>query len=120
MASYSRFFVVTSSVAVPLEVLAVTTDNLHFLQVGCKMGCKFCATGSMGFKSNLSTGEIIEQLAHASRISNIRNVVFMVIFFPLQGTKYLTLYVFIVALTRLQERQFRNDMKHFNTINENT
>ncbi|XP_074280674.1 uncharacterized protein LOC141605699 isoform X2 [Silene latifolia] len=47
-------------------------------QVGCKMGCKFCATGSMGFKSNLSTGEIVEQLVHASRISNIRNVVFMV------------------------------------------
>ncbi|KMT03812.1 hypothetical protein BVRB_8g189560 [Beta vulgaris subsp. vulgaris] len=46
-------------------------------QVGCKMGCKFCATGSMGFKSNLSTGEIVEQLVHASHISNIRNVVFM-------------------------------------------
>ncbi|KAK6159207.1 hypothetical protein DH2020_006521 [Rehmannia glutinosa] len=46
-------------------------------QVGCKMGCKFCATGSMGFKSNLSSGEILEQLVHASRISTIRNVVFM-------------------------------------------
>ncbi|KAL0356920.1 UNVERIFIED_CONTAM: Dual-specificity RNA methyltransferase RlmN [Sesamum calycinum] len=46
-------------------------------QVGCKMGCKFCATGSMGFKSNLSSGEILEQLVHASRISAIRNVVFM-------------------------------------------
>ncbi|KAG8368488.1 hypothetical protein BUALT_Bualt15G0050600 [Buddleja alternifolia] len=46
-------------------------------QVGCKMGCNFCATGSMGFKNNLSTGEILEQLVHASRISTIRNVVFM-------------------------------------------
>lgn len=46
-------------------------------QVGCKMGCKFCATGTMGFKNNLSSGEIVEQLAHASRISPIRNVVFM-------------------------------------------
>ncbi|CAA3024527.1 dual-specificity RNA methyltransferase [Olea europaea subsp. europaea] len=46
-------------------------------QVGCKMGCKFCATGSMGFKNNLSSGEIVEQLVHASRISAIRNVVFM-------------------------------------------
>ncbi|XP_021892394.1 uncharacterized protein LOC110810499 isoform X2 [Carica papaya] len=46
-------------------------------QVGCKMGCKFCATGSMGFKNNLSSGEIVEQLVHASRLSNIRNVVFM-------------------------------------------
>ncbi|GAB2268137.1 hypothetical protein Dimus_003116 [Dionaea muscipula] len=46
-------------------------------QVGCKMGCKFCATGSMGFKNNLSAGEIVEQLVHASSISNIRNIVFM-------------------------------------------
>lgn len=50
-------------------------------QVGCKMGCKFCATGTMGFKNNLSSGEIVEQLLHASRISPIRNVVFMVTFF---------------------------------------
>jgi hypothetical protein len=42
------------------------------------MGCKFCATGSMGFKNNLSSGEIVEQLVHASRLSQIRNVVFMV------------------------------------------
>lgn len=42
------------------------------------MGCNFCATGSMGFKSNLSSGEIVEQLVHASRKSAIRNVVFMV------------------------------------------
>ncbi|XP_022763508.1 uncharacterized protein LOC111309017 isoform X2 [Durio zibethinus] len=46
-------------------------------QVGCKMGCKFCATGTMGFKDNLRSGEIVEQLVHASRLSNIRNVVFM-------------------------------------------
>ncbi|XP_061354550.1 uncharacterized protein LOC133299130 [Gastrolobium bilobum] len=46
-------------------------------QVGCKMGCKFCATGSMGFKNNLSSGEIVEQLVHASSLSQIRNVVFM-------------------------------------------
>ncbi|XP_030941357.1 uncharacterized protein LOC115966244 isoform X1 [Quercus lobata] len=46
-------------------------------QVGCKMGCSFCATGSMGFKNNLSSGEIVEQLVHASRVDSIRNVVFM-------------------------------------------
>ncbi|CAH8385197.1 unnamed protein product [Eruca vesicaria subsp. sativa] len=46
-------------------------------QVGCKMGCTFCATGSMGFKSNLTSGEIVEQLVHASRLADIRNIVFM-------------------------------------------
>ncbi len=31
-------------------------------QVGCAVGCRFCATGLMGFKRNLSSGEIIAQL----------------------------------------------------------
>ncbi len=30
-------------------------------QVGCAMGCSFCATGQMGFTRNLTTGEILEQ-----------------------------------------------------------
>lgn len=42
------------------------------------MGCTFCATGTMGFKGNLTPGEIVEQLVHASRVTSIRNVVFMV------------------------------------------
>lgn len=46
-------------------------------QVGCQMACKFCATGKMGIKGNLTQGEILEQLHHASRITEIRNVVFM-------------------------------------------
>lgn len=31
-------------------------------QVGCAMGCSFCATGQMGFTRNLTTGEILEQV----------------------------------------------------------
>ena len=46
-------------------------------QVGCKMGCHFCATGSMGELGSLYAGEIIEQLVHARRWANVRNVVFM-------------------------------------------
>jgi sorting nexin-8 len=37
-------------------------------QVGCAMGCTFCATGTMGIKGNLTTGEILEQIVHADRI----------------------------------------------------
>ena len=36
-------------------------------QVGCAMGCVFCATGQMGFTRNLSTGEILEQVLVFSR-----------------------------------------------------
>jgi 23S rRNA (adenine2503-C2)-methyltransferase len=31
-------------------------------QVGCALGCKFCLTGSMGFKRNLETAEIVDQI----------------------------------------------------------
>ncbi|KPL03590.1 MAG: hypothetical protein AMJ73_06210 [candidate division Zixibacteria bacterium SM1_73] len=31
-------------------------------QVGCPLGCAFCATGKMGFKRNLTPGEIVDQI----------------------------------------------------------
>lgn len=37
-------------------------------QVGCAMGCTFCATGTMGIRGNLCQGEILEQLVHADKI----------------------------------------------------
>ena len=46
-------------------------------QVGCAMGCTFCATGTMNLLANLTTGEILEQLYLANRIEPITNVVFM-------------------------------------------
>jgi len=51
-------------------------------QVGCAMGCSFCATGQAGFTRHLTTGEIVEQVARAraaSQATNRRlsNVVFM-------------------------------------------
>ena len=36
-------------------------------QVGCGMGCTFCATGQMGFKRHLSTGEIMAQVLYFAR-----------------------------------------------------
>lgn len=36
-------------------------------QVGCAMGCVFCATGQMGFKRHLTAGEIVEQVLYYAR-----------------------------------------------------
>jgi 23S rRNA (adenine2503-C2)-methyltransferase len=36
-------------------------------QVGCAMGCTFCATGQMGFKRHLSIGEIVAQVMYYAR-----------------------------------------------------
>ncbi len=52
-------------------------------QVGCAMGCVFCATGQMGFSRNLKSGEIVAQAHHIEReLRNksgeaLRNIVMM-------------------------------------------
>lgn len=48
-------------------------------QVGCPLDCVFCATGTMGFKRNLSTGEIIDQVMQIEKFAErkITNIVFM-------------------------------------------
>lgn len=49
-------------------------------QIGCKMACRFCVTGKIGFIRNLSPGEIIGQvmaIKHMRRDSRITNIVFM-------------------------------------------
>ncbi|MFN8387180.1 MAG: 23S rRNA (adenine(2503)-C(2))-methyltransferase RlmN [Anaerolineales bacterium] len=44
-------------------------------QAGCAMGCVFCATGQMGFKRHLSSGEIIAQVLYYARMLKERNEV---------------------------------------------
>ena len=51
-------------------------------QAGCAMDCGFCATGQAGFQRHLTVGEIVEQVARASREASdmgrrLANVVFM-------------------------------------------
>lgn len=48
-------------------------------QVGCAFGCKFCASGLLGFTRNLSAGEITSQIILAEKVAGARvnNLVFM-------------------------------------------
>jgi len=51
-------------------------------QVGCSVGCEFCATGELGFKRNLSDSEIVDQVLYFARLLKkegirVTNVVFM-------------------------------------------
>ncbi|MCX6065480.1 MAG: radical SAM protein, partial [Chloroflexi bacterium] len=51
-------------------------------QVGCAMGCTFCATGQMGFTRHLSSGEIVAQVMYYARLLHaekdvVTNVVLM-------------------------------------------
>ena len=51
-------------------------------QVGCAVGCGFCATGAIGFRRNLVTAEIVDQLRAAATVASaagrrVSNVVYM-------------------------------------------
>jgi 23S rRNA (adenine2503-C2)-methyltransferase len=59
-------------------------------QAGCAMGCVFCATGQMGFKRNLSSGEIVEQVLFYARLlkeenKEVTNIVIMGMGEPFQN-----------------------------------
>ena len=56
-------------------------------QIGCKMGCKFCASTGVKFARNLTSGEIVEQVLAVQRDENIKisNLVFMGIGEPLDN-----------------------------------
>jgi 23S rRNA (adenine2503-C2)-methyltransferase len=59
-------------------------------QVGCAVGCSFCATGLMGLARNLSAGEIVAQVVGATREARERgraltNIVMMGMGEPLQN-----------------------------------
>jgi len=77
-----------------IEAVLIPEDDRRTLcvstQVGCPLACSFCATGSMGFMRNLSTSEIVDQLARMSEVDGpgerITNVVFMGMGEPLLNT----------------------------------
>ncbi len=56
-------------------------------QIGCKMGCKFCASTGINFIRNLTSGEIVEQLLAVEQDTGVRisNIVFMGIGEPLDN-----------------------------------
>jgi 23S rRNA (adenine2503-C2)-methyltransferase len=72
-------------------------------QVGCAMGCVFCASGLLGVKRNLTTGEILEQVLRLDRLlaagERITNVVVMGMGEPLANLRNL-----LPALATLNEK----------------
>lgn len=46
-------------------------------QVGCPIGCRYCATGQMGFGRNLTVGEILSQVYYFAQKGKVNNLVFM-------------------------------------------
>lgn len=68
------------------SVMLTNADGRHTVcvssQVGCPLGCAFCATGKLGFKRNLTAEEIVNQVVLFARElkqkeQRVDNVVFM-------------------------------------------
>ena len=68
-------------------------------QVGCKMGCTFCATGKQGFKRNLAPSEMLSQIQCASEECGVRisNVVLMGMGEPLDNYKNVLKFLELVS-----------------------
>ncbi len=62
-------------------------------QVGCSLGCKFCATGQLKLLKNLSAGEIVDQVVYLKNLAeekygkNLSNIVYMGMGEPLLNYK---------------------------------
>jgi 23S rRNA (adenine2503-C2)-methyltransferase len=76
-----------------IETIFIPKDNEYTLcissQVGCALGCRFCATGAMGIIRNLTAGEIVSQVLHVRKLTGSDthgNIVFMGMGEPLLNT----------------------------------
>lgn len=66
-------------------------------QAGCRMGCKFCATGRMGLRHSLSSTEIINQIISIPERDKLTNLVFMGMGEPLDNIDNLMLTLDILT-----------------------
>jgi 23S rRNA (adenine2503-C2)-methyltransferase len=80
----TKKFLFTTSDEKKIESVLIPDKDRNTLcistQVGCPLDCKFCATGLMGFKRNLTPGEIVDQYLLAAKEfgkENITNIVYM-------------------------------------------
>lgn len=83
-------------------------------QVGCPLGCAFCATGKMGFKRNLKDFEIVNQVLFFARYlkkkkQKVTNIVFMGM-----GEPFLNYKNVIESIKILNDKQgFNLGARHF-------
>ena len=67
-------------------------------QVGCRMGCSFCASTKRGLERNLTASEIIEEVYELERLhKDINNIVIMGIGEPLDNFENITKFIEIIT-----------------------
>jgi len=80
----TRKFLLTTHDNKNIESVVIPDKDRNTLcistQVGCPLDCKFCATGLLGYKRNLTSAEIVDQYLQAAKIygkPSITNIVYM-------------------------------------------
>lgn len=70
-----------SSEAVYIESVYLPEEDRATLcvstQAGCKMGCKFCMTGTLGFHGHLTAADILNQIFSIPDADKLTNIVYM-------------------------------------------
>lgn len=92
-----------------IETVAIPNSKNHFTlclssQIGCALGCKFCATGKLGFLKNLKPYEIVSQVMIAAtqikklfHKKNITNIVLMGMGEPLLNLDNVLSFIKIIS-----------------------
>lgn len=86
-----------------VEAVVMTYKYGHSIcistQVGCKMGCTFCATGKSGFSRNLAPSEMLAQIEAAQNDLNVRisNIVLMGMGEPLDNFDNVIRFIELVS-----------------------
>ncbi len=80
--------------SVILRIASGRTTLCISSQVGCAVACEFCATGKMGLRRNLSSGEMLDQVLQSIQLlagegRRLRNIVFMGMGEPLHNEEQL-------------------------------
>ena len=75
-------------------------------QIGCRMGCAFCASGKNGLMRNLTAGEMLSQMITARADGDISNVVLMGSGEPLDN------YEHVIAFIRALQADYNIGIRH--------
>jgi 23S rRNA (adenine2503-C2)-methyltransferase len=75
-------------------------------QVGCAMGCDFCATTKTGFERNLTAGEMVEQFLALRREARAAGRTLQTIVFMGMGEPLLNLSAVLAAVERIADNRY--------------
>lgn len=101
--SVKFLFKLSDGLKIESVLLPETNRNTFCIstQVGCKMGCRYCLTGKMGFKRNLGVDEIVAQvmilLDRIKPRDRRVNIVFMGMGEPLDNLENLKKAIFLIT-----------------------